>query len=123
MQTPSMAKDKTFNLRLDEVDRTRLDAIAQHYSAPAATAVRILIKREFDRIIAEEIRTQSPEDRALAQVVCDTYQAGKDPKRSRAVRAALAAADAAAEAVLSKAAAGGYAPPPPVKRPRNKPAK
>lgn len=51
-----MKKDKTFNLRLDEQDRARLDRIAAHYSAPAATAVRILIKREADRLDAGKDR-------------------------------------------------------------------
>jgi len=50
MQTAAMAKDKTFNLRLDEKDRERLDAVAEHYSAPAATVVRILIKEKYDAL-------------------------------------------------------------------------
>ncbi len=37
-----------FKLRLDAQDRQRLDALAEHYSAPAATVLRILIKKEFD---------------------------------------------------------------------------
>ncbi|MBI5536866.1 MAG: hypothetical protein HY898_29360 [Deltaproteobacteria bacterium] len=45
-----MAKDKTFNLRLAEEDRVRLDALAAHFSAPAATAVRMIIKAEYDRL-------------------------------------------------------------------------
>lgn len=49
-----MAKDRTFQLRLDGEDRKRLDVIAKELSAPAATAIRILIKREFDRIEDEK---------------------------------------------------------------------
>jgi hypothetical protein len=48
-----MAKDKTFNLRLDEEDRARLEVIAHHLSAPAATAVRMLVKEKYDRLVDE----------------------------------------------------------------------
>jgi hypothetical protein len=54
-----MAKDKTFNLRLDDLDRKRLDRIAQELSAPAATAVRILIKKEYDQLVASETRADA----------------------------------------------------------------
>lgn len=43
-------KSLTFQIRLDEADRKRLDVIAREYCAPAATALRILIKKESDRI-------------------------------------------------------------------------
>jgi len=51
MQTPSMAKDLMFKLRLDEEDRRRLRVVADHFSAPAATAVRMLIKKEYDELV------------------------------------------------------------------------
>jgi antitoxin component of RelBE/YafQ-DinJ toxin-antitoxin module len=60
VQAITMAKDKTFNIRLDEQDRMRLDEIAAHYAAPAATAVRILIKREHDRLALETGETGEP---------------------------------------------------------------
>lgn len=41
-----------FKMRLDAEDRERLDAVAAHYSAPAATAIRILIKEKCDSIDA-----------------------------------------------------------------------
>src|SRR5258706_6700306 len=50
VQTEPMAKDKTFNLRLDEDDRKRLEMLSEHYSAPLATVVRIIIKNEIDRL-------------------------------------------------------------------------
>lgn len=45
-----MAKELMFKLRLDEADRGRLDALAEHYSAPAATVIRMLVKRDADAI-------------------------------------------------------------------------
>jgi hypothetical protein len=50
MQTATMAKDLMFKLRLDAQDRERLDAVATHYSAPAATAIRMLIKEKYDSL-------------------------------------------------------------------------
>lgn len=46
-----MAKDKVFKLRLDDKDRRRLDAVAEHLSAPAATAIRMIIKEKYDNIL------------------------------------------------------------------------
>lgn len=45
-----MKRDQTFNLRMGSADRKRLNALAKHYAAPAATAVRVLIKLEYDRL-------------------------------------------------------------------------
>ena len=50
MQTEAVTKDLMFKLRLDDHDKKRLDALAEHYSAPAATVVRILIKEKFDAV-------------------------------------------------------------------------
>src|SRR5258708_13006256 len=50
-----MAKDLTFKLRLDAQDRERLEAVAAHYSAPAATAIRMLIKEKYDAIRGHEV--------------------------------------------------------------------
>jgi hypothetical protein len=47
-----VTKDLMFKLRLDAQDRERLDAVAAHFSAPAATAVRMLIKQKYDEIKA-----------------------------------------------------------------------
>lgn len=56
MQTVlAMAKDKTFNLRLDEKDRARLDMLAEHYSAPGATVVRMLIKEKADAVEVSKV--------------------------------------------------------------------
>ena len=65
VETQLMAKDKTFNLRLDGQDRARLDEIAEYHSAPAATAVRILIKKEFDRLVALRRKSLSPVETAV----------------------------------------------------------
>jgi hypothetical protein len=50
LQARPMAKDLMFKLRLDAEDRDRLDAVAEHYSAPAATAIRMLIKEKYDEL-------------------------------------------------------------------------
>jgi hypothetical protein len=47
-----MAKTLMFKLRLDGNDRERLDVLAEHFSAPASTVLRILIKKEFDALRA-----------------------------------------------------------------------
>jgi hypothetical protein len=46
----TMAKELVFKMRLDEADRKRLDELAEHYSAPAATVVRMLIKEKCDEV-------------------------------------------------------------------------
>lgn len=51
-----MAKDRTFNMRLDDEDRERLDLLAKHYCAPAAVAVRMLIKEKHDGLKNERPR-------------------------------------------------------------------
>jgi hypothetical protein len=50
MQTHPVPKDLMFKLRLDAQDRERLEAVAAFYSAPAATAIRILVKEKYDAI-------------------------------------------------------------------------
>lgn len=50
MQTHPVPKDLMFKLRLDAEDRKRLEAVAQYYSAPAATVIRILVKEKYDSI-------------------------------------------------------------------------
>lgn len=45
-----VSKDQVFKLRLGAEDRERLDELADHYSATAATVVRILIKEKHDAL-------------------------------------------------------------------------
>lgn len=45
-------KDLTFNLRLDESDRVRLDTLCEYYSVSRAGLVRMLIKRDADIVEA-----------------------------------------------------------------------
>jgi hypothetical protein len=52
MQTDVMPKDKMFKLRLDDVERERLDAVAAHYALNVAGVIRMLVKREADAIAA-----------------------------------------------------------------------
>jgi hypothetical protein len=48
-----MAKGLTFKMRLDENDRARMNMLAEHFSASAATVVRILVKQKADAIERE----------------------------------------------------------------------
>lgn len=73
MQTATMAKDKMFNLRLDAEDRARLDTIAQAFAAPAATAIRILLKREADAIRARR-RVQGVDEDELYKRAWPLYK-------------------------------------------------
>lgn len=41
-----------FNLRLSETERKRLKFLSAHYSISEASAVRMLIKKEHDRLEA-----------------------------------------------------------------------
>ncbi len=50
MQTQPVTKDLVFRMRLDDQDRERLDLLAKHYSAPAATVLRILVKEKYDAV-------------------------------------------------------------------------
>ena len=52
--SPRPRKNQTFNLRLSALDRERLDILAQHHNAPAATTVRMLVKRFYDEISAPD---------------------------------------------------------------------
>jgi predicted DNA-binding protein len=52
-----MAKGLVFKMRLDEQDRERLNVLAEHYSAPAATVVRILVKEKVDALAREALET------------------------------------------------------------------
>lgn len=54
MQTQPVTKDLVFRMRLDDQDRERLDMLAKHYSAPAATVLRILVKEKYDVVKAYE---------------------------------------------------------------------
>jgi hypothetical protein len=60
LPTGGVPKDLMFKLRLDEADRARLNAVAAHYSAPAATAIRILIKQAHDQLPSEERAKLTP---------------------------------------------------------------
>lgn len=56
----TMAKDQTFRFRLDDDDRRRLDALARHYSAPAATVVRILVAEKARELGLEAAQAPAP---------------------------------------------------------------
>jgi hypothetical protein len=60
-----MPKDQIFRFRLDDADRLRLDALAKHYSAPAATVVRILVNEKARELglEAEQPKPAAPRKR------------------------------------------------------------
>ena len=59
MHTDPVSKDLMFKMRLDADDRARLDDLAKHYSAPAATVVRILVKEKHEDVMSERLRTRT----------------------------------------------------------------
>lgn len=73
----SMAKDLMFKLRLDEADRKRLEILSEHFSAPAATVVRMLVKREADAVSKPRVWQESLafEDPDLWRRVVNAYVA------------------------------------------------
>jgi predicted DNA-binding protein len=46
-----MAREKLFNMRMSEDEQARLEALASHYALNAAGVIRMLIKREADRLV------------------------------------------------------------------------
>lgn len=67
MQTQDMAKDQIFKLRLEERDRRRLAALAEHYEMSAAQTLRTLMKekaREIGveaRLLADDVMSSDVE--------------------------------------------------------------
>ena len=45
-----MTKDAEIKMRLDDTDRARLDALAEHYEISIAAVVRMLAKREVEHL-------------------------------------------------------------------------
>ena len=45
-----MAKDIVITMRIDETDRARLETLAAHYEISASAVVRMLAKREVERL-------------------------------------------------------------------------
>ena len=50
MQTENVAKGLIFKMRIDEADKARLDKLAEHYAAPGATVVRMILKEKYDQL-------------------------------------------------------------------------
>jgi len=60
----AMTKDLMFKLRLDTADRERLEKLSEHFGAPAATVVRMLIKEKHDDITGVRITSLFGETQA-----------------------------------------------------------
>lgn len=45
-----MTKDRPITMRMDDTDRARLDAISQHYELSLSAVVRMLAKREVEKL-------------------------------------------------------------------------
>lgn len=45
-----MTKDAVITMRLDDTDRARLDALAKHYEISMSQVVRMLAKREVEKL-------------------------------------------------------------------------
>ncbi len=62
-QNATVAKDKTFNLRLDEHDRARLEALCEHFGVPsAATVMRMLVKAKYDELYPPRPVVRNPDE-------------------------------------------------------------
>jgi predicted DNA-binding protein len=46
-------RSETYNIRLSDEERVWLNELAEHYHAPAATVIRMLIKQKHDSLRAE----------------------------------------------------------------------
>jgi hypothetical protein len=73
-----MAKDRSIQVRLDMLDRQRLNEIAANFCTTAAGAVRMLIKREYDRTHGALSRARTGLfirecDRCHEQVPCKVF--------------------------------------------------
>jgi|HubBroStandDraft_2_1064218.scaffolds.fasta_scaffold98446_1 predicted DNA-binding protein len=75
-----MAKELMFKMRLDEKDRERLNQLAEHYSAPAATVVRILVKERVDEIARAALSLPKPRKKRREEV---PGRPGKGPERGQ----------------------------------------
>jgi predicted DNA-binding protein len=45
-------RERLFTMRMSDEESQRLEAVAKHYALNAAGVIRMLVKREFDAIIA-----------------------------------------------------------------------
>jgi hypothetical protein len=52
-QAAQAMREKLFTMRMSEEEASRLEAVAAHYALNAAGVIRMLVKREFDRVGAE----------------------------------------------------------------------
>ena len=62
-----MVKELSFKMRLDERDRARLEMLAEHYSVPAASVVRILVKKEVDALERDALGLPKPRGTAKSK--------------------------------------------------------
>ena len=63
MQTEPV-RTKTFNIRFDETELARMDAVATHYGLSAASLIRFLLKREALALGIEPPSPQLPTQEA-----------------------------------------------------------
>ena len=53
MDTPAVVRDKQINIRLSEEESTRLGFLTDHYGINTAALIRMLLKREEERVRRE----------------------------------------------------------------------
>ncbi|MFO0658888.1 MAG: hypothetical protein U0165_03505 [Polyangiaceae bacterium] len=56
MQTANAMREKMFNMRLSVEEAERLERVAKHYGLNGSGVIRMLIKREADRLDEEAAR-------------------------------------------------------------------
>ena len=61
MQTPTMGREKLFNMRMSEEEWARAGALAAHYGVNIASMLRMLMKREADALDAAKPKLSTRE--------------------------------------------------------------
>jgi hypothetical protein len=84
MQTETMSRDRTFNMRLTPEEWARFEAVAADHELPVASVIRMLVKREAD-VIADHAAL-----RARGSVTHeDVRWFSRDESRNERAKAAL----------------------------------
>jgi|HubBroStandDraft_1064217.scaffolds.fasta_scaffold337536_2 hypothetical protein len=94
MQTEIMSRDKTFNMRLTPEEWERFEAVAEGYSLPVASMLRMLVKEKWDEGIAQGLDNMA-KTAGLPEMIDEAFALnGKKPlnlAQMKELRALLAA--------------------------------
>jgi antitoxin component of RelBE/YafQ-DinJ toxin-antitoxin module len=62
MQVQEMARDKQINFRVSEEEAARFDLVAEHYGLAVSAAIRMLVKREAERLTGARVTVPNEEE-------------------------------------------------------------